>query len=147
LREGAEIIQAEAKAEIGHIQAEAGPFPAWDPLAEATIEGWGGHPGKAELGHAPPDYDPLLRTGEMRDSIEVSADQTNAAVGSNSDKALWQEFGTPNAKHPIPPRSFLGRAAFLKGEEAAKAVGKAVTDALVGHPHSRSKPGSHKDAA
>lgn len=132
--DAAKLIQTEAKAEIGHYQDAAGPFPAWAPLADTTLNGWRGHPGKIELGYAPPD-NPLLRTGEMRDSIEVSHHGNEASVGSNSDVAVWQEFGT----NKIPPRSFLGRAAFVKGEAAANLIGKEITDALAGIPRSQSK--------
>jgi phage gpG-like protein len=50
---------------------------------------------------------PLLETGEMRDSIEWNADEHEGHVGSNDDKAVWQELGTSR----IPPRSFLAGAA------------------------------------
>jgi hypothetical protein len=37
---------------------------------------------------------PLLETGEMRASIEWNADAHHGFVGSNNDKAIWQELGT-----------------------------------------------------
>lgn len=97
------LAAADAKARIGHYQ------DGWAPLAETTLHGWNGHPGKIELGYAPPD-NPLLRKGDMRDSIQGLAMRTlfgaEGAVGSNSKIALWQEMGTSR----IPPRPFLGPA-------------------------------------
>jgi hypothetical protein len=40
---------------------------------------------------------PLLETGELRASIEWTANGLEGAVGSNNDKALWHELGTVNA--------------------------------------------------
>jgi hypothetical protein len=69
---------------------------------------------------------PLLETGELRDSIEWHSEKLEGWVGSNSEKAVWQELGTANAAHPIPPRSFLvGAAQEMEGRihtMAAKAV-------------------------
>jgi hypothetical protein len=89
-----ELAQTMAAAYIGHYQ------PGWAPLAESTIAD------KAAHGFAVPA--PLLRTGEMRDSIKRELDPVGleVVVGSNDLKALWQELGTSR----IPPRSFLGSA-------------------------------------
>jgi len=56
---------------------------------------------------------PLLRTGEMRDSIEIDAPHHEAPgvvvgyVFSNNPIARYQEMGTEH----IPPRPFLSTAA------------------------------------
>lgn len=88
-----------AKGYIGEYQAAAGPVPAWPPLAESTVTQ------KIRLGYAPPD-NPLLRTGEMRDSITTEIEGLVGAVGSDSKIALYQEMGTSK----MPPRPFLARA-------------------------------------
>lgn len=94
---------------IGH------PQNGWEPLSSATIEGFhlpsGRYiPGKDELGYGgPPDFDPLLREGDLRASIEVSVDGLRGIVGSAERTALWQELGTPGARYPIPPRPFLAK--------------------------------------
>lgn len=122
MEEAAKVIEAEAKAEIGMYQGAAGPFPAWQSLAPSTVAE------KTTLGYAPPD-NPLLRDGDMRDSIEhtvVSAHE--AQVGSNSDIAVYQELGTVN----MPARSFLGGAAHRKGPEVAEIIGGRVVKALTG---------------
>jgi hypothetical protein len=100
------IIETEAKDVIGTYTY------GWPQLAASTQED------RARLGYSA--NDPLERTGEMRDSIEHSVEGHSGFVGSDSEIAEFQEFGTPS----IPPRSFLGEAAAHKGEEAADAVGQ-----------------------
>lgn len=134
------IVETEAKHEIGTYQPSGGPFAAWAPLAETTLEGWAGRPGKVELGYAPPD-NPLLRTGELRDAVEHTVDVDEAAVGVPSkividgdksvdigDVAIWQEMGTVK----IPPRSFLGHAGFVKEKAVVEAIGLEIIHAVSG---------------
>lgn len=94
----AEHIERDAKARIGHYNGPAGPFAAWAPLAESTIQD------RAAKGFAPDE--PLLRTGELRESIERHVGKHEAVIGSDSAVAVAQELGTTT----IPPRSFLGAA-------------------------------------
>lgn len=86
-----------AQSFIGHYQS------GWAPLKPSTVDQ------KTRLGYAPPD-NPLLRTGELRDSIEAAAalDPTGAigVVGSKDKVALYQEMGTSK----IPPRMSMGLA-------------------------------------
>lgn len=121
LDRAAEIIQTEAKEMLGEYQAGAGELVPWAELADATKDD------RARQGF--PEDEPLLRTGEMRDGIQRKVlDGETAAVGSDDDKAVWQELGTSK----IPPRSFLGIAAIRKGEEAARVVGDSVAATLAG---------------
>lgn len=117
LTEAAKIVQEEAQAEIGHYQGAAGPFAAWAPLKPETIA-------RKANGDTP-----LLETGDMRDSIGTVIAGDEAHVGSNNDKAVWQELGTAKG---IPPRSFLGGAAVRKSPEVAEIVGRTVYGALLG---------------
>jgi HK97 gp10 family phage protein len=73
--------------------------------------------------------DPLLRTGEMRESIEynMDADGREAYVGTNNEKAVFNEFGTSK----IPPRSFLGGAVEHKGQECADATAEILGKAFM----------------
>jgi hypothetical protein len=151
VHEGGSLIQAEAQREIGHYQSSAGPFPDWAPLADTTLNGFTDqhghhHPGKVELGFAPPD-NPLLRTDGLHDHIELSVSHNKAVVGvpdeiigdgtpenpvrNIGDVARWQEFGDSNLR----ARSFLGRAAYLKAKAAAHAIGHAVFLAIIGRPY------------
>jgi phage gpG-like protein len=124
LDRAAKVIQTEAKAIVGHYQPETGPYQAWPELADGTKED------RVRRGFS--ENDPLLRSGALRDSIEREVSGNTAHVGSNLDAAVFQELGTAR----IPPRPFLGAAAFRKGEEAALAAGETIVAALTGeHPH------------
>lgn len=121
LERAARIIEAEAEAEIGHYQEQAGEFEAWQELAESTKDE------RVKLGFT--ENDPLLRDGsKIKDTIEYTVGDKEAEVGTNSQEAEWAELGTSK----MPPRSFLGGAAVRKGPEAARAIGMDVVTALVG---------------
>jgi hypothetical protein len=148
VREGAELIWHEARHEIGHYQGASGPFPAWPALAETTLDGYTDehghyHPGKVEMGYSPPD-NPLLRTGELRDAIEMALSVHGAVIGvpdrqvgsgtpedpdrNVGDVAVDQEFGTVK----MPARSFLGRAAHRKARAAVHAIAMGLLRGLTG---------------
>jgi len=91
-------IEETAKEEIGVYQPAYGPFDAWVPLAESTKAD------RVRKGYT--EDDPLLRSGELRDSIESEVIGLAAIVGTKSEIGLWQEVGTSN----IPPRPFIGPA-------------------------------------
>ncbi len=69
---------------------------------------------------------PREQTGALVASIVVSADGDGAVVGSSSDVAVYQEFGTAN----IPPRPFLAPVAADRADAAVQAVAASVTEAL-----------------
>lgn len=96
------ILEDEAKSYPGEYQT------GWAPLKPETIE-------QKATGDSP-----LLETGELRNSYEHTVEGKSGYVGSNDDKAVWQELGTSRG---IPPRPVLELAAKTKGEEAADAVG------------------------
>jgi hypothetical protein len=104
---------------IGH------EMPTWPPLAKSTIRD------KAAKGFAVPA--PLLRTGDMRDSIstELDAPELAVAVGSHEMKAVWQEMGTSRG---IPPRSFLGLGMTNSMPYAADVFGEIAVELLTGKP-------------
>jgi hypothetical protein len=113
-------LEHAAKAALGEYQAGAGPFPAWEELAERTKEkrgewGWGIN-------------EPLLVTDELRNHIRhsVDAERGRGAVGvphewvgvlmgedpndqyrDIGEVALVQEMGLGH----VPQRSFLGLSA------------------------------------
>lgn len=101
LESAARIVEKEAKRVIGTYDY------GWPPLAEST------------LAHKSADT-PLLETGEMRESIKHVADSKEAHIGSDEDKAVWQELGT---RRGIPPRSFLAGALQHKAEEVVDEIG------------------------
>jgi HK97 gp10 family phage protein len=71
---------------------------------------------------------PLLETGELRSSIEWQAHGLKGEVGSNSDRAVWMEFGTSR----VPARPFLSSAAAQMEGEIHKLAAKAVRAVLMG---------------
>lgn len=89
LVEYGEVVKSAAKGMLGKEHDQ------WPPLAEATLED------KERKGLPTPS--PLLRTGEMRDSIVAEVADLTLVVGSDDKKALYQEMGTSR----IPPRPFL----------------------------------------
>jgi phage gpG-like protein len=109
LEHAAVIVEDESKRVIGTYDY------GWAPLKPATVA-------RKSNGDTP-----LLETGEMRESIEHVVQGKSAHVGSNNDKAVWQELGTSRG---IPPRSFLGEAARRKGPEVAQAIGAAIAMGL-----------------
>jgi hypothetical protein len=120
LEDACRKIEKRAKDKIGEYQSEAGQFAAWAPLAESTQED------RARQGF--PEDEPLLRTGQMRDSIEHRVTGHEGHVGSDSDIALYQELGTLK----IPARSFLGGAAFELTPEILEETGVEMTAFLSG---------------
>ena len=129
LEKAAQIVEKRAKEIIGHYQTDTGPFDQWRALAESTLSE------KKRLGYAPPD-NPLLRTGEIRESIEHTVEARRALIGSNNDIAVYQELGThgpnpgPDGYH-VPPRSFLGAAAFQKETEVEEILGDAIIEQVI----------------
>jgi hypothetical protein len=109
VRQACIMVATEAKRVIGTYDY------GWPSLAEST------------LAKKAADT-PLLETGEMRDSIEWNAHGNEGHVGSNNDKAVWQELGTSR----IPPRSFLAGALHHEAPEIVKMAGKAVHAVVAG---------------
>lgn len=114
----AKIVEEDAKQRIGHYQDEAGPFVGWVELADSTKAD------RAAKGFS--ENDPLLRTGELRESISREVTSEEAVIGSTSDIAVYQEVGTDK----IPPRPFLGAAAFSNKEKILKILGGSMMHAL-----------------
>jgi phage gpG-like protein len=91
LEKACQMIEDEAKAAIGTYKY------GWSQLAQSTQDQ------RVTLGYSA--NEPLLRTGDLRDSIHntvVSSEE--AFVGTNDPVAPFHEFGTSR----IPPRPFLG---------------------------------------
>ena len=109
-----ELVEKEAKAAIGTYKFK------WPELAESTQED------RSRQGF--PANEPLLRTGELRDSIGHRAEGASVSIGSNNDKAVWQELGTAR----IPPRPFLQGAALEKKDEILNMIGEDYVKRLMG---------------
>jgi HK97 gp10 family phage protein len=113
------VLEAEAKGYIGSYQE------GWPKLAPSTIAE------KTALGYAPPD-NPLLRTGDMRDSIEHQTESTGdgalGIIGSNDEAAKFHEIGTSR----MPPRPFLALAMMRSEAPAAEIFGAFAVEILEG---------------
>lgn len=90
-------------------------MPQWPPLMPSTVAE------KQRLGYTGQvsSTDPLLRTGELRDSIRMEIEGLEMAVGSHDKVAASQELGTAR----IPPRPFLALAGLNALEFAAEKLG------------------------
>lgn len=124
MRAGAVAVQDDAKERIGHYQA------GWDTLAPSTIADKRRQGFTGPLPGGDGGDNPLLRTGEMRDSIGCWSSPREFIVGSTSDVMLWQEFGTTT----IPPRPVLGPAMMHTMPFAVKVLGRAVAATLRNEP-------------
>jgi len=120
LKQVAVAIETTAKEEIGHYQAAAGPFAAWEPLADSTVAD------RVSKGFTPDD--PLLRTGELQDSIVHEVGDWEATVGSTDPVMIFHEFGTSK----MPPRPVIGPALFHNAEHVQKLIGDAAVSVFVG---------------
>ena len=105
LEQACVIIETEAKRVLGTYDY------GWPPLKPETVA-------RKANGDTP-----LLETGELRASIEHSADSKVGHIGSNNDKAVWHELGTSRG---IPPRPFIAGAAQHKEKEVVSLIGKVV---------------------
>lgn len=115
LEKSAQMIETEAKRVIGTYEY------GWPQLAPAT---------RADrVAKGFPENEPLLRTGEMRDSIEHTVGKNEAHIGSNNEKAVWQELGTSRG---TPPRSYLGDAAMRKAPEVVSLIGHDAAGVIAG---------------
>jgi HK97 gp10 family phage protein len=112
-----QIVQKKAKAAIGREHEE------WAPLAPSTLAD------KAKHGFATPK--PLLRTGELRDSIEYTVNGNEGCVGTDNKAAPFLEFGTSK----MPPRSFLVSSAISSEDKIHRMAAAATIAALSGHGH------------
>jgi hypothetical protein len=111
-----EMVLKEAKRVIGK------GYPDWPALKADTIAE------KVRQGYAAPK--PLLRTGDMRASIEYTVDKhkMEGEVGTDSDIAVFQELGTSR----IPPRSFLASGAKHVEARIHTMAARAVVSVLEG---------------
>lgn len=99
-----------AKSYIGDEQ------PGWAPLAASTIEQ------KSALGYPVPA--PLLRDGDLRDSIESEVETSGLVVtgivGSTDPIAVYFSTGTSR----MPPRPFIEPAFMLTEPKLTAALGE-----------------------
>lgn len=108
LEEGSLLFENSAKAAIGTYEY------GWPQLAESTQEQ------RVSLGYSA--NEPLLRTGDLKNSITHNADDKEAYVGTDLEYAKYHEFGTSK----IPARPFLGGAIMQEEHHIPEVVHKAL---------------------
>lgn len=108
-------IEETAKEELGVYQPAVGPFDAWSPLEEATKTA------RMRSGYSADE--PLLRSGELRSTIESEIAGLAAIIGTKSEIGLWQEVGTDR----VPPRPFIGPAYVRKIDPLMESIGLAIS--------------------
>lgn len=119
MRAGGESVKNDAQERIGHYQA------GWDLLQPATVAQ------KIRMEIAPGGDggdNPLLRTGDMRDSIAAESTDAGFVVGSAADVLAYQEIGTSR----IPPRPVLAPALKHMAPFITTVLGRAVEKTLAG---------------
>lgn len=112
-------IQKTARDELGHYQDAIGPFVEWEELADSTKQD------RVSQGFT--ENDPLLRSGELRDSIQREVVGLDGYVGSEKDEAVYMELGTTKA----PPRAFLGPAVYHQEGLIRSELGGALVRGLL----------------
>ena len=121
LKQATRLLRDRARETLGTYQDAVGPLPAWPELAAST------QAERSLKGYTP--NDPLLRSGELRDSIhDEVTDDPHGRVFTDSLYAADMEFGSRRS----PPRPFMGVAVYRHGDEAAAKVGEAVAAAYSG---------------
>lgn len=120
-----EILEKEAKDKIGHLQTDTDGFVPWPDLAASTKKQ------KEDQGYVfNADYNPLYRTGEMRDSINhvYRRELRKLILGSASLIMLFQELGTIH----IPARSVLAFTMFQAAAVTNYVLGAMLRDWVSG---------------
>jgi HK97 gp10 family phage protein len=120
LKASVKLIEQTAKKKIGHYQNESGNFPAWPELADSTKVD------RVKQGYS--ENEPLLREGDLRDSIQSEVKGLTGIAGSKNPIAAYQEYGTSK----IPPRPFIGPAAFQNKKKIKAIIGLAAIEGITG---------------
>jgi phage gpG-like protein len=109
LTEASIFLTQKAKEKFGHYQT------GWSELSETTK--------KDRVAKGFSENEPLLRTGDLRDSVRFTVGKNFATVGSTSEIMLYQEKGTSRtgwSSKGIPPRPVFLITQLENGEEAVQ---------------------------
>ena len=119
LHEVGEHVVQEAKSKFGHYQKQVYKFPAWAELSSRTKSN--------RMSEGFPENEPLLRTGNTRDSIDYQVSGGDVVVGSSEPTMVYHELGTKTE----PPRPVLGPAMYQARNMIRGIMGKATVLAIV----------------
>jgi HK97 gp10 family phage protein len=113
LEKACQLIEDEARGAIGSYKY------GWPQLVQSTQEQ------RVALGYSA--NEPLLRTGELRDSIGHVVEGDVGYVGTNDPVAKYHEYGTSK----MPPRPFLAPAVEAVRPKIEKMAGRMVMGAML----------------
>lgn len=117
-----------AKSKLGNSQHEIGPYPRWPELSPVTIED--------KIARGLPVPSPLLREGELRDSISyeittLTATNVVVDVSAEVEYGEFQELGTLD----MPPRPFLQPAVWEIVNTDLEAIADVIlAECIPGYP-------------
>lgn len=121
LRQAAQLVTRDARAQIGEYQPAVGAYPAWEPLAESTEEE------KARLG-APAEA-PLERFGALKKSFKSDPPTEDSILFGSDDPVMeYHEFGTVK----MPARPALGPGLLKNIDRIQQIFGMNAVRAIVG---------------
>lgn len=131
-------VQQVATQSVGHYQQAMDPFPAWKPLAPATIARKSRGNGRKSWGlNGNPDS-PLYRTGKFKKSIfyRINQRQLTATIGTTKEYVVKTELGTgymparpvfgPAAMRVVPNHVSIVRSGLVSGLMGTFAGGRAT---------------------
>lgn len=117
------VLLAEAERLKVEAQAMFGLYPEngeWDELKDATQRA------RERQGYEP--NDPLLVTGELKESVECKVKGRSGFVGSNDPIMFYQEIGTET----IPPRPVFGLLVQKETKHIVLNLGNAIFKLITG---------------
>jgi len=121
LREAAQLVTRDARAQIGTYQPAVGAYPAWEPLAPSTEEE------KARIGV--PENAPLYRFGALKASFRQDPPTEDSITFGSIDEVMeYHEFGTVK----MPARPALGPALLKNIDRIQQIFGINAVRAIVG---------------
>jgi len=116
LEKAGKAILEKAQGKFGHYQRATGEWARWMPLTQYTRDE------RVGLGYS--EDEPLLRSGELRDSVTLSTEHGRIVIGSADIRMIWHEFGTTH----MPPRAVLGPALYEMRNKVIKSISHAIIE-------------------
>lgn len=127
VQDATEVVLEDARDEIGKYQdaiasdrGGVGLIPAWEQLAPSTEK-------QKERAGYPLDA-PLLASGGFRDKITKGVVGLQGVVGTEDERGVWFEMGTPH----MPPRAVFAPAAIRNEAKVLRILAEAAMAGLIG---------------
>lgn len=116
----------QARSMVGTLQPGIGPYPAWERLANATVE----RKTRYGLGKGGDPETPLYATGRFARAIRFKVDANRGCVhvGTNVEYIMYTELGTAH----MPPRPVFSPAALRTVPKFIPTLAESVAASLIG---------------